>query len=90
MNICLLGLSGSGKTCYLYTMSHVLANGISINGHTISATSTDRRQQLRLNRGIEQMANGIWPDGSLYQGRSTALECRMSLFEITEGQEQTK
>lgn len=64
MNICLLGLSGSGKTCYLYTMSHVLANGISINGHTISATSTDRLQQLRLNRGIEQMANGIWPDGS--------------------------
>lgn len=65
MNICLLGLSGSGKTCYLYTMSHVLAKGISINGHTISATSVQRLQQLELNRGIEQMANGRWPDGSL-------------------------
>ena len=64
MNICLLGLSGSGKTCYLYTMSHLLAKGISINGHTISATSMHRQQQLRLNRGIEQMASGKWPDGS--------------------------
>ena len=64
MNICLLGLSGSGKTCYLYTMSHLLAKGISINGHTISATSMHRQQQLRLNRGIEQMARGNWPDGS--------------------------
>ena len=42
MNICLLGLSGSGKTCYLYTATHVLARGVEVNGHIISATSSNR------------------------------------------------
>lgn len=65
MNICLLGLSGSGKTCYLYTATHVLARGVEVNGHTISATSSNRQQAIRLNRGIEQMASGIWPEGSI-------------------------
>lgn len=64
MNICLLGLSGSGKTCYLYTATHVLARGIKVNGHTISATSSNSQQTIKLNNGIEQMANGIWPEGS--------------------------
>lgn len=65
MNICLLGLSGSGKTCYLYTATHVLARGVEVDGHTISATSSDRLQAIRLNRGIEQMASGVWPEGSI-------------------------
>ena len=65
MNICLLGLSGSGKTCYLYTATHVLARGVEVNGHTISATSSNRQQAIRLNKGIEQMASGIWPEGSI-------------------------
>lgn len=65
MNICLLGLSGSGKTCYLYTATHVLARGVDVNGHTISATSSNRQQAIRLNNGIEQMASGIWPETSI-------------------------
>ena len=65
INICLLGLSGSGKTCYLYVMSYLLTKGIPINGHRISATSMNRQQQLKLYHGIEQMAAGIWPDGSV-------------------------
>lgn len=65
MNICLLGLSGSGKTCYLYTACHVLSRGVSVDEHVISATSKSRQQQLRLNKGIEQMANHIWPEGSI-------------------------
>ena len=65
MNICLLGLSGSGKTCYLYTATHVLARGVKVNGHTISATSSNRQQAIRLNKGIEQMASGIWPKTSM-------------------------
>lgn len=64
MNICLLGLSGSGKTCYLYTATHVLTRGVNVNGHIISAISTDHSQTIYLNKGIEQMANGKWPDGS--------------------------
>ena len=65
MKISLLGLTGSGKTCYLYTAAHVLAKGVNVNGHTISANATNRQQAIRLNRGIETMAEGYWPEGSL-------------------------
>ena len=65
MNICLLGLSGSGKTCYLYTATHVLARGVGVNGHKISATASNRQQAIRLNNGIEMMANGKWPKTSM-------------------------
>lgn len=65
MNICLLGLSGSGKTCYLYTAAHVLKRGIEIGGHTISATSCDRIQTIRLNKGIEEMGYRKWPENSI-------------------------
>lgn len=64
MNICLLGLSGSGKTCFLYTATHVLSKGVIVEGHTISVTSSNLQQTVRLNRGVEQMAKGHWPDNS--------------------------
>ena len=64
MNITLLGLSGSGKTCYLYTAAHILARGISENAHTISATSCNREITTILHRGIEDMVRGKWPEGS--------------------------
>lgn len=66
MNICLLGLSGSGKTCYIYAATHVLARGVDVNGHTISVTSRSRQQAIRLNDGIEQMVGRKWPKGSMY------------------------
>lgn len=65
MNICLLGLSGSGKTCYLYTATHVLSKGINVNGHKVSISASHRQQMARLNIGIEQMAKGYWPEGSM-------------------------
>ena len=64
MNICLLGLSGSGKTCYLYTAAHVLSKGVAIGEHKVSATCSNRQQAIRLNYGIEQMAEEKWPEGS--------------------------
>lgn len=65
MKISLLGLTGSGKTCYLYAAAQVLARGVSVNGHKISVTPSNRQQAVRLHRGIEQMARGKWPDGSM-------------------------
>jgi len=65
LNITLLGLSGSGKTCYLYTAAQILARGISENGHTISATSCNREITTILHRGVEDLAKGKWPGGSI-------------------------
>lgn len=64
MNITLLGLSGCGKTCFLYTAAHILERGISENGHTISATSCNREITTILHSGVEELAEGKWPGGS--------------------------
>lgn len=64
MSICLLGLSNSGKTCYLYTASYVLSQGIDINGCKISVSCTNLQQKLRLNAGIEDVVGGMWPNNT--------------------------
>ena len=64
MNICLLGLSGSGKTCYLYTAAHVLGKGVKVNEHTLSIIPDNHVQKIRLNNGILDMSNQKWPEGS--------------------------
>lgn len=63
-NICLLGLSRSGKTCYLYAATNVLSRGVQVGDHIISILSKDERKCIRLNRGIEEMERGWWPTGS--------------------------
>lgn len=63
-NICLLGLSRSGKTCYLYAATNVLSRGIHVGNETISIIPTNEQQCIRLNRGIEDMEKGWWPTGS--------------------------
>ena len=64
IKICLLGLSRSGKTCYLYAASNVLSEGIHTDYGTVSIMSTNERQSIRLNEGIEDMERGVWPKGS--------------------------
>jgi len=64
IKICFLGLSRSGKTCYLYAASNVLSEGISTDYGTISIMSTNEQQNIRLNKGVEDMEKGIWPKGS--------------------------
>lgn len=63
-NICLLGLSRSGKTCYLYASTDVLSRGVKCADSNISIMSTDEQKYMRLYRGVEDMANGWWPGGS--------------------------
>ena len=64
MNICFLGLSQSGKTCYIYAACDVLSSGLTIDNHVVSITCTSIPQQIRLNKGIEDLADKIWPTGS--------------------------
>lgn len=83
MKICFLGLSRSGKTCYLYAASNVLSEGINTDYGTVSIMSTNEQQSIRLNEGIEEMERGVWPRGSnqtmvfpfdfLINGRSKCL-----------------
>ena len=63
-NICLLGLSRSGKTCYLYAAANVLSRGIQSGDDSISIIPTNEQQCIRLNEGIEDMEKGWWPKGS--------------------------
>ncbi len=67
IKICFLGLSGSGKTCYLYAASHVLTEGIQTSEGAVSILSTSVNSNILLNKGIEDMDNGeqaVWPKGS--------------------------
>lgn len=64
MKICFLGLSRSGKTCYLYAASNVLSDGIYTENGNLSIMSTNEQRNIRLNEGIEAMERGFWPKGS--------------------------
>lgn len=67
MKICFLGLSGSGKTCYLYAASYVLTEGIRTAEGSVSILCTSVDRNIQLNNGIEDMDNGdqaVWPRGS--------------------------
>lgn len=67
MKICFLGLSGSGKTCYLYAASSVLTEGVRTAEGSVSILCTSVNENILLNKGIEDMDNGdeaVWPRGS--------------------------
>lgn len=60
--ICFLGLSGSGKTCYLYYASHLLAQGYNTAYGPVSILSKSISKSILLNDGIEKMTNQkVWP-----------------------------
>lgn len=61
----MFGISGSGKTCYLYAMAQILQGGARHGDFRLSMIANDIRQQTELNNGYMQMAaNGNWPKGS--------------------------
>lgn len=64
--ICMFGISGSGKTCYLYAMAQVMNNGVRYGDSThISVISNDLIQQQKLFDGYYAMAaNRRWPEPS--------------------------
>lgn len=64
--ISMFGLSGSGKTCFLYAMAQVLREGVCQgDDFKFSAIATEIPDQKALNNGYVEMAiNGNWPPGS--------------------------
>ena len=64
--ISLYGLSGSGKSCFIFAMSQALSQGLPFrNGELLTVITPDPRQMLRLYKAYEKMVNGIWPDGNV-------------------------
>lgn len=64
--ISMFGISGSGKTCYLYAMAQVLQHGAKEGAFRLSIIANDLEQQTLLNEGYLQMAaDGMWPEGSI-------------------------
>lgn len=65
VKISMFGISGSGKTCYLYAMAQILQGGARKDDFRLSVIANDMQQQAALNKGyMEMVADGRWPDGT--------------------------
>ena len=63
--ICIFGVRGAGKTCYIYAMSQVMKDGASYGETVISLIANHTEQQNQLNRGYAELAKlKTWPTGS--------------------------
>lgn len=61
-HLCLFGLSGSGKTCFIYAMSQVLGDrGVCGNDMTFTLKANDIKQQVLLNNGYMTLLDDKWP-----------------------------
>ena len=61
-HLCLFGLSGSGKTCFIYAMSQVLGDkGVCSNDMTFTLKANDIKQQVLLNNGYMTLLDDKWP-----------------------------
>ncbi len=59
----MFGISGSGKTCYLYAMAQILQGGARQGGFRLSVIANNMQQQALLNDGYMMMAaDGKWPE----------------------------
>lgn len=59
------GLSGSGKSCFIFAMSQALSQGIQFSdGELMTVITPDPRQMLKLYKAYEKMVNGYWPQGT--------------------------
>jgi len=83
------GLSGSGKSCYIFAMSQALSQGVPFpDGELLTVITPDPRQMLKLYKAYEKMVNGQWPAGNVESVNYNfnirkALDLLMSL-EITD------
>lgn len=63
--ISIYGLSGSGKSCYIYAMTKALNKGIRFdNGKVMTMVNSDLKQVNLLNQRFNMMVNGMWPPGT--------------------------
>lgn len=63
--ISIFGLSGVGKTCYLYAMSQIMKSGVRDgDDFIISVKSNTVNQQLELDNGFFELASSKWPENT--------------------------
>lgn len=82
--VSVFGVRGAGKTCYIYAMAQVMQAGATYNNTTISLIANDIKQQSRLNRGYAELADHMWPMGSL---KTTLYDFKVRLQHDDEYQE---
>lgn len=82
--VSVFGVRGAGKTCYIYAMAQVMQAGATYNDTTISLIANDIKQQSRLNRGYAELADHMWPMGSL---KTTLYDFKVRLQHDDEYQE---
>lgn len=63
--ISIYGLSGSGKSCYIYAMTKALSKGVKFdNGKVMTMVNSDLKQVNLLNQRFKMMVDGVWPPGT--------------------------
>lgn len=96
--ISMFGISGSGKTCYLYAMAQILQGGAQQDNFRMTIIANDMSQQAKLNEGYMRMAvDGKWPEGTnttteynlcvraQYDGMFRPMVDSLTLFDYTGG-----
>lgn len=62
--ISILGVSSSGKTCFIYAMSQLLRCGVSSGDNLLQMISNNSSQQIKLNNGYLKLIQNRWPQTS--------------------------
>ena len=82
--ISIYGLSGAGKSCYIYAMTKAMSRGIKFdNGKVLSVVNTDFTQVNLLNARFREMANGTWPPGT-NETTNYVYDCSLALEPVSE------
>lgn len=77
--VSLYGLSGSGKSCYIFAMAQALSQGVRFNdGQILTVRCPEPRQMARLHHAYQQLVNGIWPAGNI-ESVDYRFNCRLAL-----------
>lgn len=62
--ISIIGVSGSGKTSFLYSMAKVLRNGVCQGNSFVQIICSKAHQQMKLNEGYMKLVRRQWPQTS--------------------------
>lgn len=77
--VSLYGLSGAGKSCYIFAMARALSQGVRFNdGQILTVRCPEPRQMAQLHKAYQQLENGIWPAGNI-ESVDYRFNCRLAL-----------
>lgn len=75
------GLSGSGKSCYIFGMAKAMSQGVQLkDGKFLTVRCPEPRQVVKLNKAYSMMSNGKWPVGNDLSV-DYSFNCRLALTE---------